>query len=242
MDYQASPNFDAREGENPDMLIIHYTGMPSLDASLKRLTDPKSRVSAHYLIGEDGRIIQLVPEEKRAWHAGESFWQGEEGLNDRAIGIELQNPGHEFGYRAFPEIQIDSLIRLCQDIRGHWSIPNDRVLGHSDVAPGRKQDPGELFPWGELAREGLGLWPRNLTPGGSGTVFETSHPDDIRELQEKLSKFGYRITPNGKFDFPTKTVLTAFQRHWRPAQMSGVGDAETLAILNNLLDRRGLLG
>lgn len=241
MDFQGSPNFDARKGGDPDMLIIHYTGLPVIEASLKRLTDPGSKVSAHYLIGEDGRIIQLVPEEKRAWHAGESYWQGEEGLNDRSIGIELQNPGHEFGYRAFPEIQVDSLISLCRDIREHWNIPNDRVLGHSDVAPGRKQDPGELFPWSALAREGLGLWPRNISPGADSTVFETSHPDDIRELQEKLAAFGYRISPSGDFDFQTRTVLTAFQRHWRPATLSGVGDAETLAILDNLLERRGLL-
>ena len=152
-----SPNFDARTAP-PDMIILHYTGMQTGDAALARLRDPAAKVSSHYMVEEDGRIFALVPETRRAWHAGLSFWKGETGLNNVTIGIEIVNPGHELGYRPFPDVQIDSVLALLTDIRGRWMVPNDRILGHSDIAPARKDDPGELFPWARLAAAGHGVW------------------------------------------------------------------------------------
>ncbi|MGB1547820.1 MAG: N-acetylmuramoyl-L-alanine amidase, partial [Alphaproteobacteria bacterium] len=155
-----SPNHEPRpEGAAIDTLILHYTGMKTAEAALARLCDPATKVSAHYLIDETGRIYALVPEERRAWHAGEACWQGETNLNDRSVGIELVNPGHEFGYRPFPEAQMAALEALLQEILARHPIPAERVLGHSDVAPGRKTDPGELFDWARLARAGIGCWP-----------------------------------------------------------------------------------
>jgi N-acetylmuramoyl-L-alanine amidase len=152
-----SPNFDERLSP-PDMVVLHYTGMETGEAALVRMRDPKAKVSAHYMIEEDGRLYRLVPEERRAWHAGVSFWKSERNLNQVSIGIELVNPGHDFGYRPFPEAQIAVLIDLLADIRERWDVPDGRILGHSDVAPDRKIDPGELFPWARLAAAGHGLW------------------------------------------------------------------------------------
>ena len=152
-----SPNFDARKSP-PDMVVLHYTGMKTGPEALARLCDPEAKVSAHYLIEEDGRLYTLVAEARRAWHAGVSFWKGERDINAVSIGIELVNPGHEFGYRDFPDAQIAALVALLDDIRGRWDIPDSRILGHSDVAPARKQDPGERFPWQALAKAGHGLW------------------------------------------------------------------------------------
>ena len=154
-----SPNHDDRGGAVVDMLVIHYTGMASADAALARLCDPVAKVSAHYTIDEDGTVYAMVPEARRAWHAGASCWAGARDINARSIGIELVNPGHEFGYRAFAPAQIAALITLCQGIVTRHAIPAWRVLGHSDVAPMRKDDPGELFPWETLAKAGIGLWP-----------------------------------------------------------------------------------
>ena len=142
-----------------DMLVLHYTGMRSAAEALRRLTSPEAAVSAHYLIDEDGAVWRLVPEERRAWHAGVSYWRGRRDINSASIGIELVNPGHEFGYRAFPEAQVAALEVLCRDVLSRYQIPPRHVLGHSDVAPARKDDPGELFPWRRLARAGIGLWP-----------------------------------------------------------------------------------
>ncbi len=155
-----SPNHDARPaGGAVDILVLHYTGMKTADEALARLCDPAAKVSAHYTIGRDGRVFAHVPEDRRAWHAGVSFWAGETNVNARSIGIELVNPGHEFGYAPFPEAQIASLIDLAHGIVTRHPIPPRRVLGHSDVAPARKMDPGELFPWRHLAEFGIGLWP-----------------------------------------------------------------------------------
>ncbi len=157
---QPSPNHDARaEGKPLDMLLLHYTGMESAAAALDRMCDPAAKVSAHYMIDEDGTVYRLVDEDRRAWHAGVAHWAGEDDINSRAIGIELVNPGHEFGYRAFPEPQMAALEALCLDILSRHDIPPDRVLGHSDVAPDRRQDPGDLFDWKRLAAKGIGLWP-----------------------------------------------------------------------------------
>ena len=152
-----SPNFDPRTAP-PTMIVLHYTGMKSGQAALDRLRDPEAKVSSHYLVEEDGRVFRLVAEERRAWHAGVSFWRGRRNVNGDSIGIEIVNPGHEFGYRPFPEAQIESVIALVADIRTRWEIEDNRILGHSDVAPARKEDPGELFPWRRLAEAGHGVW------------------------------------------------------------------------------------
>jgi N-acetylmuramoyl-L-alanine amidase len=206
-------------------LILHYTGMTSAAAALERLCDPAAKVSAHYLIDEDGSVVALVPERVRAWHAGVSAWLGEAGLNDRSIGIELVNPGHEWGYRAFPERQYQACIELCQAIIRRWSVPARRVLGHSDVAPERKEDPGELFDWPRLAAAGIGLWPS----GGEGA------PRNVATLQAQLAAFGYAVPRHGRLDRTTELVITAFQRHFRPERVDGVPDRATLARLDGLL-------
>jgi N-acetylmuramoyl-L-alanine amidase len=199
--------------------------MPSAAAALERLCDPLTKVSAHYLIDEDGSVTALVPEPARAWHAGVSAWQGQTGLNDRSIGIELVNPGHEWGYRAFPEAQYEACIALCQAIMRRWPIPPRRVLGHSDVAPARKQDPGELFDWPRLAGAGVGLWPAD----GEGA----SRP--LATLQAQLAAVGYPVPQHGRLDHATALVIAAFQRHFRPQRVDGVADRATLARLDGLL-------
>ena len=152
-----SPNFDARTAP-PDMLVLHYTGMPTGEEALARLRDPEAKVSAHYVVEEDGRVFALVPEERRAWHAGRSFWKGQTDINGASIGLEIVNPGHEFGYRPFPDAQIAAVMALVADVRSRWMVPDVNIVGHSDVAPDRKDDPGELFPWKRLAEAGHGLW------------------------------------------------------------------------------------
>lgn len=228
-----SPNFDARVSV-PDMVVIHYTGMATGEAALARLCDPAAKVSSHYLIEEDGRLFRLVPEERRAWHAGVSFWKGERNLNHVSIGIELVNPGHEFGYRPFPEAQIATLIALLDDIRSRWTVPDGRILGHSDVAPNRKVDPGELFPWSRLAAAGHGLWVE--PPPSPGPVLaEGEEGTGVFALQAGLTRLGFDCAPSGVYDAETKTVVQAFQRHWRPSQVDGVADGETRARLVALL-------
>ncbi|HLI12703.1 MAG TPA: N-acetylmuramoyl-L-alanine amidase [Alphaproteobacteria bacterium] len=238
-----SPNYGPRPPEQPvDILLLHYTGMVSATAALARLCDPAARVSAHYLIDEDGTCYRLVGEEGRAWHAGESSWAGADDINSRSIGIELVNPGHEFGYRPFPEAQIAALEALARDILArHPAIRPSRVLGHSDVAPRRKQDPGELFPWARLARAGIGLWPEASPPVSLETAPfgpEESGPS-VRSLQDELARYGYGIALSGRYDELTAAVVTAFQRHFRQARVDGIADGETRATLRRLL---GLLG
>lgn len=226
-----SPNHDSRPvGQPVDILLIHYTGMRSAAAALDRLCDPKAKVSAHYLIEESGQVWRLVPEGWRAWHAGVSCWAGGRDVNARSIGIELANPGHEFGYRPFPKPQMAALEMLAREILARHPIPACRVLGHSDVAPGRKQDPGERFDWARLAHAGIGLWPR---PEAAGKRWS------VKELQEALRRFGYEVPASGVLDEPTRLVLTAFQRHFRPARLDGEPDAETAGLLADLLDQIG---
>ena len=228
-----SPNFDARV-RPPDMIVLHYTGMPTGEAALERLRDPAARVSAHYLIEEDGRVYALVPEARRAWHAGVSSWRGETDINGLSIGVEIVNPGHEFGYRDFPPAQIAAVVDLLTDIRTRWTIPDARILGHSDVAPARKLDPGERFPWRFLAAEGHGLWVE--PPSAPGPALRAG--DDgvgVSLLQSALASFGYRVTPAGRFDPDTVLVVQAFQRHFAPHRLDGVADGETRARLMALL-------
>lgn len=230
-----SPNHgERRPGKTPgnpvDMLVLHYTGMKSAAAALARLCDPLAQVSAHYLIDEHGLVYRLVPEERRAWHAGVGQWAGETDINSRSIGIELANPGHEHGYRDFPVAQIDALIELARDILARHPIPPHRVLGHSDVAPARKTDPGERFPWARLAAEGIGLWPAVAAiPAPAAQV-------DIARLQRNLAAFGYAIETTGIDDAQTRMAVSAFQRHFRPARLTGEVDAETAGLLAWLVD------
>lgn len=227
-----SPNFGVRApGKEIYLLILHYTGMESAGAALERLCDPTSGVSAHYLIDEDGICTQLVDEAGRAHHAGLSSWEGETDINSCSIGIELVNPGHATpgyagGYRAFPDAQMDCLTGLMGDICGRRNIRPRHVLGHSDIAPGRKIDPGERFDWPRLAKEGLALTPTE------GRVVSTDFT--ARDVQEKLRDFGYGVEVTGEYDAQTKTIIGAFQRHFRPENFDGIMDAGTYAILEGL--------
>ena len=228
-----SPNFDARSTP-PDMVVVHYTGMLTGEAALARLREPAAKVSAHYLIEEDGRIFALVPEARRAWHAGVAFWKGERDVNGVSIGVELVNPGHEWGYRPFPPAQIEALIALLDGVRGRWDIPDSRILGHSDVAPGRKIDPGELFDWSALAAAGHGLWVEPPpSPGAPLSIGDEGA--GVFALQAGLTRLGYDSAPSGRFEVATAEVVTAFQRHWRPQRFDGIADGETRARLVALL-------
>jgi N-acetylmuramoyl-L-alanine amidase len=235
MDFIAapSPNFDLRVSP-PDMLILHYTGMPTGEAALARLTDPDSKVSAHYLVEEDGRIFRLVAEERRAWHAGVSFWQGVTDCNGASIGVEIVNPGHEWGYRAFPDAQVDAVAALVGDIRTRWTIPDELILAHSDVAPARRQDPGELFPWRRLAEAGHGRWVEPAAAPGAALAMGDEGPG-VFVLQSGLARLGYDCARTGQFDEPTAQIVVAFQRHWRPSLVDGVADGETRSRLMALL-------
>ncbi|MDP3491440.1 MAG: N-acetylmuramoyl-L-alanine amidase [Phenylobacterium sp.] len=228
-----SPNFNERPGP-PDILVMHYTGMESGEAAVARLRDPEAKVSSHYVVEEDGRIFTLVAEERRAWHAGVSFWKGERDINGRSIGIEIVNPGHEFGYRPFPDAQIAAVIALTADIRTRWMIADGDIIAHSDVAPGRKIDPGELFPWKTLAEAGHGLWVEP-PPAPGAPLAEGEEGAGVFAFQAGLTRLGYECPPSGNFDSVTTTVVSAFQRHWRPHQVDGIADGETRARLIALL-------
>jgi N-acetylmuramoyl-L-alanine amidase len=209
-----SPSHDSRGDQHIDMLVLHYTGMESGEAALKRLRDPESKVSSHYLIEEDGQVFALVDENQRAWHSGVSYWRGHTNINQRSIGIEIVNPGHEFGYRRFTDAQIEVLIPLCKEILGRHPIPAQNVVGHSDVAPQRKEDPGELFPWRLLAEHDIGLYPTELPLDGVGA--------------ENLAPYGYDLSK-------PRFAITAFQRHFRPTLLDGEWDDECAHLLAALL-------
>ena len=220
------------------MLVMHYTGMKDGARALERLTDPASKVSSHYVVDELGGVFSLVDEQMRAWHAGKAYWRGHSNINQRSIGIEIINPGHEFGYRPFPDVQMHSVIKLCQEILSRHDIPARNVIGHSDVAPTRKQDPGELFDWAWLAKEGIGLWPfdSNLS---SEKGARTACPSSLEPAKQcsmceqkasagALKDFGYDTT-----DLPA--AITAFQRHFRQANMTGQWDDECERVIAQLL-------
>ena len=220
-----SPNHDERPaGRDVDMLVLHYTGMASAGEALARLCDPAAKVSSHYLIDEDGGVTRLVDEERRAWHAGTAYWRGARDINDRSIGIELVNPGHEFGYRPFPPAQMKALIQLIRDILARHPIPPRNVVGHADIAPTRKQDPGELFDWGMLGRAGIGLWPRFDRPQEE----ELEHDLPLDEVQALLGTIGYEVPVSGRYDHMTRAAIAAFQRHYRPSRCDGNLDRETV--------------
>lgn len=228
-----SPNFDARTAP-PSILVLHYTGMKTGDEAIARLRDPEAKVSSHYVVEEDGRIFSLVPEERRAWHAGVSYWRGRRNVNGDSIGIEIVNPGHEFGYRAFPEAQVAAVIALVGDIRSRWEIEDRDIVGHSDVAPNRKDDPGELFPWKRLAEAGHGLWAQ-APPAPGEPIGEGEEGAAVFALQAGFTRLGYDLPPSGRFDADTTAVVRAFQRHWRPERVDGIADGETRARLIALL-------
>ena len=230
------------------MVVLHYTGMRTGQQALDRLRDPEAKVSAHYCIDEDGTVYAMVAEERRAWHAGISFWKGETDINGASIGIEIVNPGHEFGYSDFPAAQIDAVIGLLDAVRSRWDVPDHRILGHSDVAPGRKDDPGEKFPWHTLAEHHHGLWVTpDLPPDGvMGPPLGIGDTGlGVFSLQAALGKLGFNILPGGPFDDETAAIVRAFQRHWLPdligSKMDGLADARTRVTLMALLRHITLL-
>jgi len=228
-----SPNFDTRTAP-PSLLVLHYTGMKTGPEALERLCDPEAKVSAHYLVEEDGRVFRLVAEERRAWHAGVSYWRGRRNVNGESIGIEIVNPGHEWGYRQFPNTQIESVIALVADIRSRWDIEDRDIVGHSDVAPDRKDDPGELFPWKRLAEAGHGLW-AEWPPAPGAPIGEGEEGAAVFALQAGLTRLGFDLPPSGRFDAATTVAVRAFQRHWRPEKVDGIADGDTRARLIALL-------
>ena len=214
-----SPNFDERE-RPVSMVVLHYTGMEDAASAIDRLRDPEARVSCHYLVAEDGQVLRMVAEDKRAWHAGRSYWRGVTGVNDVSIGIELVNPGHDHGYRPFPEPQMAALLPLLAGIVDRYDIPRANVVGHSDVAPARKSDPGELFDWGRLAKHGLAL--ARPTRG----LVDPLWTDGGFLLA--LERFGYDVADR-------RAAVSAFQRRFRPELVDALIDGECRAILLSLL-------
>lgn len=226
-----SPNHDERAGGIVDILLLHYTGMPDAEGALARLCDAEAKVSSHYLVRENGEIIQLVPEDRRAWHAGASHWRGVTDINSRSIGIEIVNAGHDGGCPDYPPVQIDAVIALCRDISSRWPIPQDQVLAHSDVAPGRKQDPGEYFPWGRLHENGVGLWVDDAEATNATPVDAQARALFLLAL----AGYGYGVIASGDEDDNTEAVIAAFQRHFRPRLVSGIADVSTVARLEQLI-------
>jgi N-acetylmuramoyl-L-alanine amidase len=212
--------------------------MASGAAALSRLCDPKAEVSAHYFIDAEGEIFQLVPEARRAWHAGQSSWAGETDMNSASIGIEIENGGHEFGAPPYPDAQIDALIALCRDIMRRHAINPSRILAHSDIAPGRKIDPGEYFPWERLAAAGVGHYVPPHPIGDDAPLASGASGEKVEELQRMLAAYGYDITVSGHYDTTTEKVVAAFQRHFRSTRVDGNADRSTIETLRELLAAR----
>jgi len=232
-----SPNHNERRGSGiADMILLHYTGVPDNQSAINHLCNPISEVSAHYVVLQDGYILQLVAESRRAWHAGVSAWAGETDINSCSIGIEIANPGHEHGYSDFPKRQIAAVTALCRSIFTRHRVPPHRVLAHSDVAPARKRDPGEKFPWKVLAGSGIGLWvkPAAIRPAEPFFTLGETNPA-IEETQTLLAKFGYDVPASGYLDGTTRDAVAAFQRHFRPQRVDGIVDVSTLATLKALV-------
>ncbi len=233
---RVSPNFGPRrEGALPEIIVLHYTGMETGEAAECWLCDPVSEVSSHYLVHEDGRIMQMVREGDRAWHAGKSSWRGRTDVNSSSVGIEVVNAGHVFGYRDFPAAQIEALIALCRDIAGRHGIRPENVVAHSDVAPGRKVDPGEKFPWPALAAAGVGHFVEPFPIGGGRFLSLGDRGEAVEALQSMLALYGYGIDITGIFDAQTGIVVEAFQRHFRPEKIDGIADRSTIGTLHRLL-------
>jgi len=231
-----SPNFSSRNGVPVSLLVLHYTGMQSGKAAISRLCEAAAQVSAHYVVDEDGSIYPIVDESDCAWHAGVSYWRGHRNVNNISVGIEIVNPGHEWGYRAYPGVQMQAVAKLSRQIISRHAILPCNIVAHSDIAPQRKEDPGELFDWQWLAGEEVGLWPevriqnaefRKLKSGDNGGA--------VLEMQKSLALYGYEVPQNSIFDDSTKKVAIAFQRHFRQNNIAGEWDSECHAKLNALL-------
>lgn len=235
-DFRPSPNHGERL-RPISALVLHYTGMPTAAGALAQLTCAESQVSSHYFVDEDGTILQLVSEDRRAWHAGRSFWAGEEDMNSASIGIEIVHPGHD-DPRPFPDRQIEAVALLCRDICARRVIAPRRVLGHSDIAIGRKIDPGEFFPWRALAEQGVGHHVEPAPIVGGAALEIGASGADVAELQRALADYGYRIDVSGHFDEGSAAAVAAFQRHFRPARIDGVADPSTRATLRALTETK----
>lgn len=234
-----SPNFAERGGQAVKLLVLHYTGMQSGAAALARLCDPQAQVSAHYLIEESGNVHALVDEANTAWHAGRSFWRGYRNVNPVSVGIELVNPGHEWGYRAFLPAQMQALATLGKEIVARHSIEPSNVVGHSDIAPARKEDPGELFDWAWLAGQGVGLW--SDAPATDGPALkEGDEGPEVRALQASLARYGYDVEATGSYDNATRLAALAFQRHFRSFSLTGAWDGQCQGLLLDLISKARL--
>jgi N-acetylmuramoyl-L-alanine amidase len=233
---RVSPNFGPRrDGQRADMIILHYTGMEPGPSAEEWLCDPVSEVSSHYLVNEDGSVLQMVRESDRAWHAGRGSWRGRSDVNSFSIGIEVANPGHAYGYPDFTAAQIDTVIALCRDIAARHAIAPERVLAHSDTAPGRKIDPGEKFPWAGLHAAGVGHYVEPSPTGGGRFLTVGERGEPVEALQSMLALYGYGVDISGSFDATTEAVVAAFQRHFRPQRVDGVADRSTIDTLHRLL-------
>jgi N-acetylmuramoyl-L-alanine amidase len=233
---RVSPNFGPRrDGQRADMIILHYTGMEAGPSAEEWLCDPVSEVSSHYLVNEDGSVLQMVRESDRAWHAGRGSWRGRSDVNSFSIGIEVANPGHAYGYPDFTGAQIDTVIALCRDIAERHAIAPERVLAHSDTAPGRKVDPGEKFPWAALHAAGVGHYVEPSPIGGGRFLAAGECGEPVEALQSMLALYGYGVDISGSFDATTEAVVAAFQRHFRPRRVDGVADRSTIDTLHRLL-------
>jgi len=234
-----SPNHGERAGgQAPRLLVLHYTGMPDAGEALQRLCNPVAEVSAHYFVFENGHVVQMVPEARRAWHAGASFWNGVTDVNSASIGVEIANAGHPGGLPPYPDAQIAAVTRLAQDIIQRWAIRPENVLAHSDVAPLRKEDPGELFPWERLAQAGVGHWVRPAPISGGRFLSPGESGPPVEALQAMLALYGYGVDMNGNYDASVEAAVRAFQRHFRPELVDGVADASTITTLRDLLASR----
>ena len=231
-----SPNINERQGHKSiSILLLHYTGMESAEKACDWLCREESQVSCHYLVGEQGDITQMVDETKRAWHAGVSSWLGDEDINSASIGIEIQNQGHTLGYHDFHEKQMQAVVALSKDIMVRNKIKQRYVLAHSDVAPGRKVDPGEKFSWQNLHEQGVGHWVKPDAISGSNFLQEGDASDPVLALQSLLKFYGYGLEASGTFDNRTRIVVEAFQRHFRQERVDGIADTSTVATLHALL-------
>jgi len=237
-----SPNFGERAADKSlDMVVLHYTGMKTAEAALAQLCSENTEVSCHYFIFEDGRIVQLVAEEKRAWHAGQSCWHGERDINSRSIGIEIANRGHEYGYTDFPQTQMAAVVALVGELYKRIKIPAANILAHSDIAPMRKEDPGERFDWQRLFQAGLGIWVEPSPICAGGELVPGDEGDNVARFQAALAKLGFEISAGGEYDETTAACARAFQRRYRQEKVDGVGDISTVDTLRRLLEKLSCL-
>ena len=244
IEQRPSPNHNARKGP-VSLLVLHYTGMDTAEAAIERLCDQNAQVSAHYVVCEDGRIVQLVQDERRAWHAGLGGWAGERDVNSVSIGVEIVNGGHCYGLPEFPHAQINAVIALSQQIMARHALHAGDVIGHSDLAPERKLDPGERFPWARLADHGVGVWPDPVS-GGRTLRFAPgqNEGEGLAQVQGDLSRIGYALASDGVYGPRTRAVVAAFQRRFRPGHVDGLIDAETQGLIAAVRDltRRDRMG